>query len=70
MSRKKIFVIQGTVMFSMNREIEAEDLDEAEEIADELTTEDLFEEDLDWPPYDLVVENVYKKYKDKKDEFE
>jgi aspartokinase-like uncharacterized kinase len=70
MPRKKIFIIQGTVMFSMIREIEAEDLEEAEEIADELLPEDLFEEDLEWPPYDLVVEHVCRKHKDKEEKFE
>jgi hypothetical protein len=53
------FRIEGTAIISFARVIEADNIDDAWEEADNLFAEDLEEDDFRWPPIDVTVEDVW-----------
>ena len=54
----KMYKIEGTALFAFSREIEAEDLDDAWYMSDELNDIDIEDCDLEWPPIDITVDEI------------
>jgi hypothetical protein len=54
----KKYKIEGSISAAFNRIINAEDIDNAWDIADEIRIEDVEDVDVIFPPYDVVIDEV------------
>jgi hypothetical protein len=52
------FVIEGILQANFRKEIEADSLEDADYIADELLEEEIEDEDIVWPPYSIEIIDV------------
>lgn len=57
----KGYTIEGTVTFNFTREVWVNNQEEADDLAENLDEIEIDPDDLEWPPYDIYVEDVRRK---------